>query len=276
MGTRSMATWLAAVPALLGAQQVLPKAEEILDRYVAVTGGREAYQKRRSEVRTAKLELVGKDVSFIATTYRAAPGKGYSVMEIPGIGRVEEGTDGEVAWSLSVARGPLTKEGFERDIVVPGLPPRRRRCASAHDDHEGPRTGDCGDASKRGDQRGNRAFPVRAAGAGQGAGGEEERRAAGGTVMPVRTAFLAALFALGALGPAPVTACTGFCATGKGKVLAGTHQEGNSATQYSNIHDLTARVMYLYHFHNFEKVVRIDLAGELRKGPHKMEIRAPG
>ena len=58
------------------------------------------------------------------------------------------------------------------------------------------------------------------------------------------------------------------------RILAATHQEGNAPTQYSNIYDLTARVMYLYHFHNFENVVRIDLAEELRKGPHKLEILA--
>ena len=48
------------------------------------------------------------------------------------------------------------------------------------------------------------------------------------------------------------------------RILAATHQEGGSTTQYSNIFDLKARVMYLYHFHNFENVVRIDLAEELR------------
>jgi hypothetical protein len=57
-------------------------------------------------------------------------------------------------------------------------------------------------------------------------------------------------------------------------ILAATHQEGNAPTQYSNIYDLGARVMYLYHFHNFENVVHIDLAKELRKGRHKLEIPA--
>jgi penicillin V acylase-like amidase (Ntn superfamily) len=56
------------------------------------------------------------------------------------------------------------------------------------------------------------------------------------------------------------------------RILAATHQEGNATTQYSNIYDLTAHTMYLYHFHNFENVVRIDLAAELRKGPHTVEI----
>jgi len=120
MKPRTLAFCLAAVPGLLCAQEALPKAEEILDRYVAVTGGREAYEKRRTEVRTAKLELPGKDLSFTVTTYRAVPGKGYSIMEIPGAGKVEEGTDGEVAWSLSAARGPVVKKGFERDMALYG------------------------------------------------------------------------------------------------------------------------------------------------------------
>jgi hypothetical protein len=120
MTCKALAVWLAAVPALLSAQEALPKAEEIMDRYVAVTGGREAYQNRRNEVRKAKMELAGRDVSFTVTTYRAAPGKAYSIMEIPGAGKVEEGTDGKVAWSLSAARGPVIKEGFERDMALYG------------------------------------------------------------------------------------------------------------------------------------------------------------
>lgn len=56
------------------------------------------------------------------------------------------------------------------------------------------------------------------------------------------------------------------------RILAATHQEGGAATQYSNIYDLKARVMYLYHFHNFENVVRLTLAEELRKGPRRLEI----
>ena len=55
-------------------------------------------------------------------------------------------------------------------------------------------------------------------------------------------------------------------------ILAATHQEGPATTQYSNVYDLKARVMYLHHFHNHENVVRIDLATELQKGPRKLEI----
>ena len=49
------------------------------------------------------------------------------------------------------------------------------------------------------------------------------------------------------------------------RILAATHAEGAYPTLYSNIYDLKRRVMYLYHFHNFENVVTIDLAAELKK-----------
>jgi hypothetical protein len=58
------------------------------------------------------------------------------------------------------------------------------------------------------------------------------------------------------------------------RILAATHQEGGSATQYSNIYDLKARVMHLFHFHNFENVVTLDLRKELAKGARKLEIPA--
>lgn len=120
MTPKVLAIWLAAVPALLCAQEELPKAEAILDNYVAVTGGREAYEKRRTEVRTAVVEVVGRDLRFTVTTYRAAPDKSYIITDMPGVGKIEEGTDGEVAWGISAARGPLIKDGFERDVALYG------------------------------------------------------------------------------------------------------------------------------------------------------------
>jgi len=55
-------------------------------------------------------------------------------------------------------------------------------------------------------------------------------------------------------------------------ILAASHQEGRISTIYSNIYDLKAGLVHLYHFHNFEEVVTIDLAAELAKGRHEVEI----
>ena len=48
-------------------------------------------------------------------------------------------------------------------------------------------------------------------------------------------------------------------------ILAATHQEGRSQTLYSNIYDLDAKEVYLYHFHNFQDEVVIDLDEELER-----------
>jgi hypothetical protein len=50
------------------------------------------------------------------------------------------------------------------------------------------------------------------------------------------------------------------------RVLATTAQESGAPTQYSNVFDLQARRIWLYHFHNFEAPVALDLDEELAKG----------
>jgi outer membrane lipoprotein-sorting protein len=42
------------------------------------------------------------------------PDKHYSEMELPGIGKIQEGSDGSVAWTMSAMQGPRVKEGDER------------------------------------------------------------------------------------------------------------------------------------------------------------------
>lgn len=46
-------------------------------------------------------------------------------------------------------------------------------------------------------------------------------------------------------------------------ILDAAHEEGPYGTRYSNIFDLVDRVVYLYHEHDFENVVRLDLDEEL-------------
>ncbi|MCK4922298.1 MAG: hypothetical protein KAS71_14700 [Bacteroidales bacterium] len=57
-----------------------------------------------------------------------------------------------------------------------------------------------------------------------------------------------------------------------GSVLASTHQEGRYPTQYSNIYDLKNCTIYLFHFHNYEEFIIIDLVEELKKGYRSVDI----
>jgi hypothetical protein len=49
-------------------------------------------------------------------------------------------------------------------------------------------------------------------------------------------------------------------------ILSATHAEGRYPTQYSNIFDLKTGDVYIYYFHNFDKVKKINLKTELGKG----------
>lgn len=56
------------------------------------------------------------------------------------------------------------------------------------------------------------------------------------------------------------------------RILAATHSEIDIPTIYSGIYELKRRIVYLYHFHNFENVVEIELDKELRKGRHSYDL----
>ena len=55
-------------------------------------------------------------------------------------------------------------------------------------------------------------------------------------------------------------------------ILAATHQEGDFPTLYSNIYDLKAKRVYVYHFHNFQEEVVIDLEKELERKPGVLDL----
>jgi len=55
-------------------------------------------------------------------------------------------------------------------------------------------------------------------------------------------------------------------------VLEKTHQEGDSLTVYSNIYDLKRGIVYIYNLRDFEKVVVMDLAEELKKGQRRVDL----
>src|SRR5713101_1363631 len=125
--TRTYSIALSLVACLvLYAADPLPKGETILDKYIEVTGGKAAYEKKRTEVSSAVMEFVGKGVKANMTMYHAEPNKSYSVVEIEGIGKIEEGTDGSVVWERSALKGPRVKTGEERAVTL--------RAASIHHD----------------------------------------------------------------------------------------------------------------------------------------------
>jgi len=102
----------------LPAEGDLPSAETILDRFIEVTGGRAAYEKRHSEYTVADIEIVNTPIKGTVTTYRQAPNKRSMEMDLPMIGKFRQGSDGTIAWSVSPAEGAKLLEGEQLEMAL--------------------------------------------------------------------------------------------------------------------------------------------------------------
>jgi hypothetical protein len=107
----------AGVTSVYGADP-LPSAESILDRYVQVTGGKQAYEKRKSEIAHGTVEFPALGIKGSMTRYAAQPDKYYYTVDIAAIGKMETGVTGSIAWENSAILGPRVKSGVERAEAI--------------------------------------------------------------------------------------------------------------------------------------------------------------
>ena len=91
----------------------LPKAEQILDKYIEISGGRAAYEKRKSEYASGTVEIMGTGVTGTMESWAAAPNSRVDVINVQGVGPFQQGTNGTEAWELSGIMGPRLKSGAE-------------------------------------------------------------------------------------------------------------------------------------------------------------------
>ena len=96
------------------------KAEDILDKFVTVSGGKAAYAKLENRVTKMKLESVGSGLKMNITVYAARPRRNYTLIEADALGQMEKGTDGEIVWENNMMTGPVIKEGQERVLNLRG------------------------------------------------------------------------------------------------------------------------------------------------------------
>jgi zinc protease len=94
--------------------QALPSGEAVLAKFIEATGGRAEYAKIHTTISTGRLEMPAQGIKGTITIYEEMPGKQYSVADIPGIGLMEDGTDGTIAWSKSALQGARLKQGEEK------------------------------------------------------------------------------------------------------------------------------------------------------------------
>ena len=85
-----------------------------MNHFIAATGGKAAWEARHIQVEHATIEFAKQGLKGSLTIYESAPDKYLGVTELPGIGKMETGSNGEVAWENTAVQGPRIKQGAER------------------------------------------------------------------------------------------------------------------------------------------------------------------
>lgn len=96
----------------------LPDVGQILARYVEALGGEEAIRSQPQVTWEGRFEMPGAGVEGPLVAYSAAPDLFYVRIEAEGVGTMEQGFDGAVAWTDNAMTGPLVLDGSERDAAV--------------------------------------------------------------------------------------------------------------------------------------------------------------
>ncbi|HET7039372.1 MAG TPA: hypothetical protein VFH97_05755 [Gemmatimonadales bacterium] len=102
-----------AAPA--AAQASLPEGREVIARFIAAIGGRDAILRHRARHFTGRFEATGQGIAGEFELYQAPPNRMVTTATLPGIGTVREGYDGTVAWTTNPATGPMVLEGRALD-----------------------------------------------------------------------------------------------------------------------------------------------------------------
>jgi hypothetical protein len=91
------------------AGKALPSAEELIERHIFESGGFAAYAKLKTQKITGNLEFLSRNMEARTETWSAGDGRYYQFVDIPGLGKQEEGSDGHVLWERSPVLGPRAK-----------------------------------------------------------------------------------------------------------------------------------------------------------------------
>ena len=94
----------------------LPSGESLIQRCIQKEGGEKAIERAQTAVMTGTVELIGHNISGPLQIYQDGD-KSYMEIELAGIGKIEEGFNGTVAWESNVLQGPRVKEGAELEAA---------------------------------------------------------------------------------------------------------------------------------------------------------------
>ena len=100
----------------------LPSGEEILERCLKSTGGREALARINNRLIRGTVEIKPAGLKGLLAVYQARPNRYYAQIDIAGQMTVRQGTDGEVVWELNPMTGPRVRWTRKRPCYCHSMP----------------------------------------------------------------------------------------------------------------------------------------------------------
>lgn len=98
----------------------LPTVDDVLARAIQAAGGEEAIRAHHSARFVGQMRMAAQGIVAPMTLLQQVPSTSYSRVELPGVGVMEEGVDGDMAWARDPLTGPRIKEGVERAQALRG------------------------------------------------------------------------------------------------------------------------------------------------------------
>lgn len=111
----SLAVLVLLSPVRSRMQEALPTGRDIVSRHVAALGGAAAFKSVRSVHARGRFEVRDRGLTGEFELFTARPNRMLYRVTLPGIGVIENGFDGKVAWTLSPISGPELLEGRPLD-----------------------------------------------------------------------------------------------------------------------------------------------------------------
>lgn len=102
-----------AVAAAPARAQTLPQAQQVVARYMAAIGGEQAISAHQFRRMQMEMSMPAVGLTLTAEAMQARPNKMVMNIEMPGMGSIRQGFDGQVAWIINPMQGPKILEGKE-------------------------------------------------------------------------------------------------------------------------------------------------------------------
>lgn len=103
--------------ALTSEAQTLPSATDVIARHISAIGGKDAVKSIKSMKQTGTMEITAAGMTADLEMTLVAPNRQSMKLTLAGLGEIQQGTDGTVAWSVDPMRGPRLLEGKELDVA---------------------------------------------------------------------------------------------------------------------------------------------------------------